>query len=243
MLFVTILKIILIFARQKQLSMIKENLETVRATIPANVTLVAVSKTKPVSDLQEAYDAGQRIFGENHALEMRDKHEVLPNDIQWHFIGHLQTNKIKYIIPFVSLIHSIDSQNLLEAVNKEAKKHERVADCLLQFHIANEETKFGLDQEEAEALLNSDAFRQMENVRICGVMGMATFTDDEDEIHKEFRHLKTIFDTLKQKYFADQPQFKEISMGMSDDYPIAIAEGATLVRVGSRIFGARNYNV
>ena len=223
--------------------MIKENLEAVRATIPANVTLVAVSKTKPVSDLQEAYDAGQRIFGENHALEMRDKHEVLPNDIQWHFIGHLQTNKIKYIIPFVSLIHSIDSQNLLEAVNKEAKKHGRVADCLLQFHIANEETKFGLDLKEAEALLNSDAFRQMENVRICGVMGMATFTDDEDEIHKEFRHLKTIFDTLKQKYFANQPQFKEISMGMSDDYPIAIAEGATLVRVGSRIFGARNYNV
>ena len=223
--------------------MIKENLETVRATIPANVTLVAVSKTKPVSDLQEAYDAGQRIFGENHALEMRDKHEVLPDDIQWHFIGHLQTNKIKYIIPFVSLIHSIDSQNLLEAVNKEAKKHERVADCLLQFHIANEETKFGLNLEEAEALLNSDAFRQMENVRICGVMGMATFTDDEVEIHKEFRHLKTIFDTLKQKYFAGQPQFKEISMGMSDDYPIAIAEGATLVRVGSRIFGARNYNI
>ena len=223
--------------------MIKENLEAVRATILANVTLVAVSKTKPVSDLQEAYDAGQRIFGENHALEMRDKHEVLPHDIQWHFIGHLQTNKIKYIIPFVSLIHSIDSQNLLEAVNKEAKKHGRVADCLLQFHIANEETKFGLDLEEAEALLNSDAFRQMENVRICGVMGMATFTDDEDEIHKEFRHLKTIFDTLKQKYFANQLQFKEISMGMSDDYPIAIAEGATLVRVGSRIFGARNYNV
>lgn len=223
--------------------MIKENLEAVRATIPANVTLVAVSKTKPVSDLQEAYDAGQRIFGENHALEMRDKHEVLPHDIQWHFIGHLQTNKIKYIIPFVSLIHSIDSQNLLEAVNKEAKKHERVVDCLLQFHIANEETKFGLNLEEAEKLLNSDSFKQMENVRLCGVMGMATFTDDEDEIHKEFRHLKTIFDTLKQKYFANQQQFKEISMGMSDDYPIAIAEGATLVRVGSRIFGARNYNV
>ena len=223
--------------------MIKENLEAVRATIPANVTLVAVSKTKPVSDLQEAYDAGQRIFGENHALEMRDKHEVLPHDIQWHFIGHLQTNKIKYIIPFVSLIHSIDSENLLEAVNKEAKKHERVADCLLQFHIANEETKFGLNLEEAENLLNSDSFKQMENVRICGVMGMATFTDDEAEIRKEFHQLKTIFDTLKQNHFAGQPQFKEISMGMSDDYPIAIEEGATLVRVGSKIFGARNYNV
>lgn len=151
--------------------MIKENLRQIQSTIPSHVTLVAVSKTKPVSDIQEAYDEGQRIFGENHALEMRDKHEVLPNDIQWHFIGHLQTNKIKYIIPFVSLIHSIDSENLLEAVNKEAKKHDRVVDCLLQFHIANEETKFGLNLEEAEALLNSEAFKQMENVRICGVMG------------------------------------------------------------------------
>ena len=222
--------------------MIKENLEKIRATLPEAVTLVAVSKTKPVSDLQEAYDADQRIFGENHALEMRDKHEALPQDIQWHFIGHLQTNKIKYIIPFVTLIHSIDSANLLEAVNKEAKKHDRVVDCLLQFHIAMEETKFGLDTEEARQLLDSEAFKAMQNVRICGVMGMATFTDDEAEIHKEFKHLKTIFDTLKTEYFADQPQFKEISMGMSDDYPIAVEEGATLVRVGSKIFGARNYN-
>ena len=228
---------------KKIIFMIKENLNKIRATLPEGVTLVAVSKTKPVSDLQEAYDAGQRVFGENHALEMRDKHEALPQDIQWHFIGHLQTNKIKYIIPFVTLIHSIDSANLLEAVNKEAKKHDRVVDCLLQFHIAQEETKFGLDLEEARQLLDSEAFKQMENVRICGVMGMATFTDDEDEVRKEFKHLKAIFDTLKHDYFVNQPQFKEISMGMSDDYPIAVEEGATMVRVGSKIFGARFYNV
>ena len=227
---------------KKQRIMIKENLLKIKETLPESVTLVAVSKTKPVSDLQEAYDAGQRVFGENHALEMRDKHVALPQDIQWHFIGHLQTNKIKYIISFVTLIHSIDSANLLEAVNKEAKKHDRVVDCLLQFHIAQEETKFGLDLEEARQLLDSEAFKQMENVRICGVMGMATFTDDEDEVRKEFKHLKAIFDTLKHDYFANQPQFKEISMGMSDDYPIAVEEGATMVRVGSKIFGARNYN-
>ena len=222
--------------------MIKENLEKIRATVPEGVTLVAVSKTKPISDLQEAYDAGQRVFGENYPQEMRDKHEVLPTDIQWHFIGHLQTNKIKYIIPFVTLIHSIDTANLLEAVNKEAKKHDRVVDCLLQFHIALEETKFGLDLDEARQLLDSEAFKQMENVRICGVMGMGTFTDNMDEVRKEFKHLKGIFDTLKKDYFADQPQFKEISMGMSEDYPIAIEEGATLIRVGSKIFGPRNYN-
>ena len=222
--------------------MIKENLLKIKATLPDSVTLVAVSKTKPVSDLQEAYDAGQRAFGENYPQEMRDKHEVLPQDIQWHFIGHLQTNKIKYIIPYVTLIHSIDTANLLEAVNKEAKKHDRVVDCLLQFHIALEETKFGLDLEEARQLLESDAFKQMENVRICGVMGMATFTDDEAEVRKEFKYLKTIFDTLKAECFPDQPQFKELSMGMSEDYPIAIEEGATLVRIGSKIFGARIYN-
>lgn len=221
--------------------MIKENLEKIRATLPEGVTLVAVSKTKPVSDLQEAYDAGQRVFGENYPQEMRDKHEVLPQDIQWHFIGHLQTNKIKYIIQYVTLIHSIDTASLLEAVNKEAKKHDRVVDCLLQFHIALEETKFGLDLDEARQLLDSEEFKQMENVRICGVMGMGTFTDDMEEVRKEFKHLKSIFDTLKSDYFADQPQFKEISMGMSEDYPIAIEEGATLIRVGSKIFGARVY--
>ena len=222
--------------------MIKENLEKIKATVPEGVTLVAVSKTKPISDIQEAYDAGHRVFGENYPQEMRDKHEALPKDIQWHFIGHLQTNKIKYIIPYVTLIHSIDTANLLEAVNKEAKKHERVVDCLLQFHIALEETKFGLDLDEARELLDSEAFKQMENIRICGVMGMGTFTDDKEEVRKEFKHLKNIFETLKREYFADQPQFKEISMGMSEDYPIAIEEGATLIRLGSKIFGPRIYS-
>lgn len=223
--------------------MVKENLETVRKTIPSGVLLVAVSKTKPVEDLQEAYDAGQRVFGENHALEMRDKHEVLPKDIDWHFIGHLQTNKIKYIIQYVRLIHSIDTFNLLQAVNKEAVKHDRVVDCLLQFHIAEEETKFGLSMEEAEEILNSDIFKTMKNVRICGVMGMATNTDNMAQVRKEFHHLKEIFGTLKAKYFADCEWFKEISMGMSHDYPIAIEEGSTMVRVGSKIFGERNYNL
>lgn len=223
--------------------MIQENLNIVRATVPSNVTLIAVSKTKPVSDLQEAYDAGQRIFGENKALEMRDKHQVLPDDIKWHFIGHLQTNKIKYIAPFVTLIHAIDSLSLLEAVNKEAVKNNRIIDCLLQFHIAQEDTKFGLDIEEAKALLESDSFKDLKNVNIVGVMGMATFTDDAAQVRNEFKNLKNIFDTLKENYFADKDSFKEISMGMSDDYPIAIEEGATMVRVGSKIFGARNYNI
>ena len=223
--------------------MIKENLNKVRATVPNNVTLIAVSKTKPVTDIQEAYDAGQRIFGETKALEMRDKHQELPKDIQWHFIGHLQTNKIKYIAPFVSLIHSIDSISLLEAVNKEAAKNNRVIDCLLQFHIAKEETKFGLDIEEAEEMLKSDSYKNLNNINIIGVMGMATFTDDVNQIRNEFKSLKNIFNILKERYFQDKESFKEISMGMSDDYPIAIEEGATMVRVGSKIFGARNYSI
>ena len=223
--------------------MIKENLNIVKATVPSNVTLIAVSKTKPVSDLQEAYDAGQRIFGENKALEMRDKHQALPADIQWHFIGHLQTNKIKYIAPFVTLIHAIDSLPLLEAVNKEAAKNNRVIDCLLQFHIAQEETKFGLDIEEAKSLLESESFKNLNNINICGVMGMATFTDNAAQVRNEFKNLKNIFETLKENYFKEKVSFKEISMGMSDDYPIAIEEGATMVRVGSKIFGARNYNI
>lgn len=223
--------------------MIKENLDIVRATVPSDVTLIAVSKTKPVSDLQEAYEAGQRIFGENKALEMRDKHQALPNDIQWHFIGHLQTNKIKYIAPFVTLIHAIDSLSLLEAVNKEAAKNNRIIDCLLQFHIAQEETKFGLDMDEARAMLESESFKSLNNINICGVMGMATFTDDAAQVRDEFKSLKNIFETLKDNYFKGNESFKEISMGMSDDYPIAIEEGATMVRVGSKIFGARNYNI
>lgn len=222
---------------------IRENLEKIRKTIPAGVTLVAVSKTKPVEDLQQAYDAGQRVFGENHALEMRDKHQVLPADIQWHFIGHLQTNKIKYIIPFVSLIHSVDSLKLLKEINKEAAKHNRIIDCLLQFHIATEETKFGLDYDEATAMLRSDDYMAMENINIVGVMGMATNTDNTSLVRSEFRNLKGIFEKLKAEFFADKQDFAQISMGMSGDYPIAIEEGSTLVRVGSAIFGARNYNI
>ena len=221
------------------LTMIKENLERIRATVPTGTRLVAVSKTKPVEDLRAAYEAGQRVFGENKALEMRDKHEVLPKDIEWHFIGHLQSNKIKYIVPFVSLIHSIDSLPLLQAVEKEAAKHGRVVDSLLQFHIATEETKFGLNLAEAEELLSHRA--EMPHVRLVGVMGMATNTDDQALIRSEFRTLKGVFDLLKGRYFADRPEFCEISMGMSGDYPIAIEEGSTLVRVGSSIFGARNY--
>lgn len=223
--------------------MISANLDIVRNGIPSGVTLIAVSKTKPQSDIQEAYDAGQRVFGENKALEMRDKRNALPDDIDWHFIGHLQTNKIKYIAPFVKMIHSIDSVSLLEAVNKEAVKNDRVIDCLLQFHIAKEESKFGLNLEEAEALLQSENYLAMSNIRICGVMGMATFTDDMEMVRDEFKSLKMIFDTLKVKYFSDEESFKEISMGMSEDYPIAIEEGATMVRVGSKIFGVRNYNI
>lgn len=235
--------------------MIKENLLKISATVPAPARLIAVSKTKPVEMIQEAYDAGQRLFGENHAIEMRDKHEVLPKDIEWHLIGHLQTNKVKYIASFVSMIHSIDSLRLLETVDKEAAKHGRVIDCLLQFHIATEETKFGLSMEEACELLESPEFKAMNHVRICGVMGMATNTDDTALVRSEFANLRGIFNTLKESYFLNGTQasspansqgcdyFREISMGMSHDYPIALEEGATLVRVGSAIFGARNYNI
>lgn len=225
------------------MSAIANEITKIKSSLPATTRLIAVSKTKPVEDLQQAYDAGQRVFGENKALEMRDKHEVLPNDIQWHFIGHLQTNKIKYIISYVSLIHSIDSCNLLNEVNIAAAKKDMVVDCLLQFHIADEDTKYGLSFDEAQVLLNSPEYKAMNNIRIVGVMGMATFTDNQDQIRQEFRNLKSIFDRLKEQYFADNDSFKEISMGMSDDYPIAIEEGSTLIRVGSAIFGKRNYAV
>ena len=222
--------------------MIQEQISQIIATLPDHVRLVAVSKYHPIEALQEAYDGGQRIFGESKVQEMTQKYEALPKDIEWHFIGHLQTNKIKYIAPFVTLIHSIDSASLLEAVNKEAAKNNRIIDCLLQFHIAQEETKFGLDMKEATTLLESESFKNLKNINICGVMGMATFTDDNEQIRNEFKTLKNIFNTLKDSYFKDNEAFKEISMGMSDDYPIAIEEGATLVRVGSKIFGVRNYN-
>ena len=209
--------------------------------MPEGVRLVAVSKTKPVEAIEEAYNAGQRVFGENRAQEMAEKYEVLPKDIEWHLIGHLQTNKVKYVAGFVAMIHGVESLKLLETIDKEAKKHDRVIPCLLQFHVAQEETKFGLDMEEAAALLESESYANMKNVRIEGVMGMATNTDNLTQVREEFRHLHEIFEELKQRYFADKPEFKELSMGMSGDYEIAVEEGSTMVRVGSSIFGARNY--
>lgn len=220
---------------------ISENLKKVKADIPANVTLVAVSKTKPLELLQEAYNAGQRVFGENRPQELRDKHEVLPKDIEWHFIGHPQSKQVKYFAPFVHLIHGVDSLKLLKVINKEALKNERSINCLLQFHIASEDTKFGLNITEARELLSDPELSTLKNINICGVMGMATYTNDEDQINNEFKSLKEAFDTLKTEFFTDNDSFKEISMGMSGDYPIAITQGSTMVRVGSSIFGARIY--
>lgn len=225
------------------MSSVTDNLKHIAGELPSGVTLIAVSKTKPVEMIEEAYAAGQRVFGENKVQEMVDKYEQLPKDINWHMIGHLQTNKVKYIAPFVALIHGVESLKLLETINKEANKVGRVIPCLLQFHIAQEETKFGLTLEEAREILESEAYRGMQNVRIAGVMGMATNTDNEEQIRTEFRHLKEIFDTLKREYFPGNADFKELSMGMSGDYPIAVREGSTMVRVGSAIFGARQYNV
>ena len=218
---------------------VQANLKKVLQDIPPHVRLVAVSKTKPVEMIQAAYDAGQRDFGENKAQDMAAKYPQLPSDIRWHFIGHLQTNKVKYIAPFVTLIHAADSLKILKEINKQAIKNNRVIDCLLEFHIAREESKFGLDRETAEEILLSEEYKAWKNIRICGVMGMATYTDDTAQIRKEFQTLRAIFEELKDKYFKEADYFKEISMGMSGDYPIAIEEGATLVRIGSKIFGAR----
>lgn len=220
---------------------IKDNIISYNNKINGNARLIAVSKTKPIEDLQEAYEAGQRLFGENKALEMRDKHEVLPKDIRWHFIGHLQTNKVKYIAPFVELIHSVDSLHLLQQINKEAIKNNRVIDCLLQIDIAHEETKFGLEEAEADELLSSEEFAKLENVRICGLMGIGSITDDKNKTKKEFNNLKEYFLKAKEKFFKSKTYFCELSMGMSEDFEIALQEGATLVRIGSSIFGARDY--
>lgn len=218
---------------------VAHNLETVQKHIPTHVTLVAVSKTKPNEVLMEAYAAGQRIFGENRVQELVPKSEALPKDIAWHMIGHLQRNKVKYIAPFVSCIHSVDKVNLLREIDKEAAKNERIIRVLLQFHIAQEDTKYGLSLEEAETYLQSAEFATLKNVEIAGVMGMATFTDNEAQVRNEFKTLKTIFDRLKTDFFPTLSTFKEISMGMSGDYRIAIEEGSTIVRVGSSIFGSR----
>lgn len=220
---------------------IQDKIHSLKTELPEQVALVAVSKFHPEESIREAYEAGQRIFGESKVQELVPKAEHLPKDIEWHFIGHLQTNKIKYIIPFVSMIHSVDSFKLLKEINKEAQKKNRVIDCLLQFHIAEEDTKFGLSLDEADEFLSAGLLDELSHIRIVGVMGMATFSDDDQQVRKEFKSLKTIFDTLKKKYFEDNSAFKHISMGMSDDYPIAIEEGSTLVRIGSSIFGVRNY--
>ena len=220
---------------------IATNISEIQNKLPENVKLVAVSKTKPNIDILAAYEAGHRIFGENKIQDLSRKYEELPKDIEWHFIGHLQTNKVKYIAPFVHLLHGIDSLKLLKVVNKEARKNNRVISCLLQFHIAQESTKFGLSPDEAKKLLSSDEYKLLKNIEIIGVMGMATYTDDEMQIRKEFRILKSIFNTLKNEYFSGNNNFTEISMGMSDDYKIAVEEGSTMIRVGSKIFGARNY--
>ena len=218
---------------------IATNLLGIKTSLPEHVTLVAVSKTKPVSDLMEAYEAGQRIFGENKIQEMADKWEQMPKDIQWHMIGHVQTNKVKFMAPFVSLIHGVDSLKLLQEINKQALKNNRIIDCLLQIYIAEEETKFGLDQDELDSLLASNEFKELKNIQIIGLMGMATFSDNKDQIKKEFTQLKTIFDKTKTLEI-ENCQLETLSMGMSGDYQLAIECGSTMVRIGSSIFGGRS---
>lgn len=217
---------------------IKKNLQHIKSTLPEHVTLVAVSKTKPVIELMEAYEAGQRVFGENKIQEMAEKYEQMPKDIQWHMIGHVQRNKVKYMAEFVSLIHGVDSLKLLKEINKQAKKYNRVIDCLLQIKIAKEDSKFGMSLKTASELLQSEEFLNLKNIRITGVMGMATFTDDRQQVENEFKFLASTFDGLKTL----NSELLTISMGMSGDYQLAIECGSTMVRVGSSIFGARNYH-
>lgn len=217
---------------------IAQNLLQIKSQLPEHVTLVAVSKTKPVSDLMEAYQAGQRIFGENKIQEMTDKWEQMPKEIEWHMIGHVQTNKVKYMAEYVSLIHGVDSLKLLQEINKQALKHNRKIDCLLQIYIADEETKFGLDEKELLELINSKEFKELHNIQIVGLMGMATFTENQNQIKAEFQHLKTIFDSINNQV---NLKLETLSMGMSGDYELAIECGSTMVRIGSSIFGNRNY--
>lgn len=241
---------------------ITKNLQQIKASIPEHVTLVAVSKTKSNEAILEAYQTGQRIFGENKVQELTEKHESLPKDIEWHMIGHLQSNKVKYIAPFVSLIHGVDSFKLLKEINKRAAQNERVINCLLQIHIAEEDTKFGFDEKEVIELLQNEVFQHLKNIKVVGLMGMATFTDDENQIRKEFKSLKNLFDKLltlnpplTPPKEGELPPFgrdgvgqtsnfkpQTLSMGMSGDYQIAIEEGSTMIRVGSSIFGERNYH-
>ena len=221
---------------------ITTNLNNITSQLPEHVTLVAVSKTKPVSDLMEAYKAGQRIFGENKIQEMVEKHEQMPKDVEWHMIGHVQRNKIKYMASFVSLIHGVDNFKLLKEINKQAIKHNRIINCLLQIKIASEDSKFGMSNQEAVNILNSFEFRELKNIKVTGLMGMATFTDDEAQLKKEFTHLTQTFNTLKE-YQTNNYKLETISMGMSADYRLAIDCGSNMIRVGSSIFGDRNYSI
>ena len=223
------------------MSNIKESLLRFRKSVQPQATLVAVSKTKPVSDLEVAYEAGQRHFGENKIQEMTDKWETMSKDIYWHMIGHTQRNKVKYMAPYVHLIHSVDSPRLLKEINKQAKKNDRVIDCLLQIHIAKEDSKFGFDEEELIALLNDEAFKEYKNVQIKGLMGMATFTENKKQVREEFQSLATTFKKIKEDHLlSSRHNFTELSMGMTGDYEIALEEGSTMVRIGSAIFGSRN---
>ena len=218
---------------------IAEQITRLQKELPEGVKLLAISKYQPIEAIQEAYDAGQRMFGENHIQEMAAKAAVLPKDIQWHFTGHVQTNKIKYMAPFVSLVHAVDSFRLLREIDKHAAKHERCIDCLLQIHIAQEDTKYGLTVDECRHLLSEEPWRELQHVRITGLMAMGSNTDDMEQVRHEFRQIKGLFDELKEKYFANEPSFCQLSEGMTDDYPIAIEEGSTIVRIGSMIFGER----
>jgi pyridoxal phosphate enzyme (YggS family) len=220
---------------------IQENIHQVLSTLPEGVRLVAVSKFHPVEALQEAYNAGQRIFGESKVQELTAKYEQLPADIEWHFIGHLQTNKVKYIAPFVSLIHGVDTYKLLCEINRQGQRVGRIIPCLLQLHVAQEETKFGFTPEECLQMLSEGEWRTLPYVSIRGLMGMASNTDDTAQVSREFATLSSVFTQIKTQFFADRKEFSQLSMGMSDDYPLAIEQGSTLVRVGSRIFGERNY--
>ncbi len=220
---------------------IKGNIKRISDELPCGVKLVAVSKFHPVEALREAYAAGQRIFGESRAQEIQVKHSAMSADVEWHFIGHLQTNKVRALVPYVTLFHSVDSAKLLSCINDEAKRIGRVVDVLLQLHVAKEETKFGMTPDECVELVESGTVAELRNVRVCGVMGMATNTDDEEEVRKEFKSIKSTFDVLKSRCFVGLDYFSEISMGMSDDYHIAIEEGSTLVRIGTSIFGQREY--
>lgn len=223
------------------MSAIGQQIEDITRGLPKGVRLVAVSKYHPAESIREAYESGQRVFGESHALELKDKHEMLPQDIRWHFIGHLQTNKVKYIIPYVDLIHSVDSVKLLREIDKQATKVGRTVRCLLQLHIAQEETKFGFTPEECMAFLEEGEWKQMTHVRLCGIMCMASNVDDTVQIRNEFHRAHLFYNKVKEMFFAQEEDFRECSWGMSDDYPIAIEEGSTLIRVGSKIFGAREY--